>query len=63
MPDSSPDERPRSKQPSKDQTAAASPPEVAFDDLAHGSKEVLIEHRGQVYRLRATRNGGLILNK
>lgn len=36
---------------------------IGFDDLAHGQKEVLIEHLGQVYRLRATRNGGLILNK
>ncbi len=45
---------------------AASPepsPALSFDVLAQGSKEVLIEHFGQIYRLRATRNGGLILNK
>lgn len=28
-----------------------------------GANEVVITHRGQIYRLRATRNGGLILNK
>jgi hemin uptake protein HemP len=36
---------------------------LSFDDLAGGKKEVQIEYRGQIYRLRATRNGGLILNK
>lgn len=34
-----------------------------FEQLAAGAQEVLIEHRGQQYRLRVTRNGGLILNK
>jgi hemin uptake protein HemP len=42
------------------------PPErkaVAFETLAQGAKEVLIQYGGQVYRLRLTRNGKLILNK
>lgn len=34
-----------------------------FEQLSAGAQEVLIEHRGQQYRLRVTRNGGLILNK
>lgn len=34
-----------------------------FSQLAQGSHEVLVEHEGQIYRLRLTRNGKLILNK
>jgi hemin uptake protein HemP len=36
---------------------------VKFEDLAGGSAEVVIEHAGQTYRLRATKNGRLLLNK
>lgn len=36
---------------------------LRFLDLAGGRTEVQIEHRGQIYRLRVTRNGKLILNK
>lgn len=36
---------------------------LRFLDLAGGRPEVQIEHRGQIYRLRVTRNGKLILNK
>ncbi len=36
---------------------------ISFLDLARGRTEVQIEHRGQIYRLRVTRNGKLILNK
>ncbi len=39
------------------------PPRVSFESLAQGHSEVLIEFRGQLYRLRATRNSKLILNK
>jgi hemin uptake protein HemP len=39
------------------------PPLFFFEVLAQGCKEVLIDHNSQVYRLRATRNGKLILNK
>jgi hemin uptake protein HemP len=39
------------------------PPRVAFESMAGDRSEVFIEYRGQLYRLRATRNGKLILNK
>ena len=32
-------------------------------DLLQGAKEVLILHHGEIYRLRETRNGKLILGK
>lgn len=38
-------------------------PSFRFDALCEGSKEIIIEFLGQQYRLRATRNGKLILNK
>ena len=40
-------------------------PGPAFDsrDLMRGTREVLIRHGGQVYRLRHTRNDKLILVK
>jgi len=36
---------------------------VTFEEIAGGSAEVVIEHAGQTYRLRATKNGRLLLNK
>ena len=36
---------------------------VLFNEIAGGTAEVIIEHEGQRYRLRATRNGRLLLNK
>jgi len=36
---------------------------VMFSDIAGDTTEVIIEHEGQKYRLRATRNGRLLLNK
>ena len=39
------------------------PPTFQFDSLAGGAKEILIVHQAQVYRLRVTKNGKLILNK
>ena len=33
------------------------------EDLLQGQREVLIEHGDEVYRLRCTRNGKLILHK
>ncbi|MCA9174213.1 MAG: hemin uptake protein HemP [Planctomycetales bacterium] len=33
------------------------------DELLQGEKEVLISHHGEVYRLRETRNGKLLLGK
>ena len=34
-----------------------------FESLSHGCDEVQIEHAGQLYRLKRTRNGKLLLNK
>ncbi len=31
--------------------------------LFHGAREIHIEHNGEIYRLRITRQGKLILNK
>ena len=42
---------------------AGSPPLLDFEQLARGGKEVLIDFHSQIYRLRVTRNGKLILNK
>jgi len=39
------------------------PNRVTSEDLLAGNREVLIEHRGQVYRLQHTRNDRLILVK
>jgi hemin uptake protein HemP len=36
---------------------------VSFSVLAQGRSEITIEHDGQQYRLRATKNGKLLLNK
>lgn len=36
---------------------------VPFSRLAEGARELLIEHNGQIYRLRVTRNDKLILSK
>ena len=39
------------------------PEPIAADVLFRGRQEVLIRHQGEIYRLRITRNGKLILNK
>ena len=41
----------------------APPGSLIFTEIAHGANEILIEHHGQVYRLRLTRNDKLILSK
>ena len=38
-------------------------PQLRFLEIAQGHREILIEHLGQVYRLRVTRNEKLILQK
>lgn len=38
-------------------------PRVRSDDLLRGNRELVIEHRGEEYRLLRTRNDRLILNK
>lgn len=42
---------------------AHEPPRVSSDQLLRGAQEVLIEHRGALYRLRETSLGKLILTK
>lgn len=38
-------------------------PRLRSEDLFRSSQELIIEHQGQEYRLRLTRNDKLILNK
>lgn len=38
-------------------------PRLNSQDLFRGTHELIIEHHGQEYRLRLTRNDKLILNK
>ena len=45
------------------ESSPTNPPLVVFENLAQGSQEILIDFRSQIYRLRVTRNGKLILNK
>lgn len=58
-----PPEPPDQVPPAADPPTGPSKPSVAFDQLAQGQSEVLIEYQGQFYRLRSTRNGKLVLNK
>ncbi|MDY0021437.1 hemin uptake protein HemP [Arenimonas caeni] len=52
-------------QPDPNPSLARTPPATAFDsrELMRGTREVLIRHGDQVYRLRHTRNDKLILVK
>lgn len=38
-------------------------PRIAVEDLMKGNNEIIIEHRGEEYRLRVTSNSKLILTK
>ena len=60
--DSSSDTAQRANEPTSKSTQSA-PPLFYFEMMSRGGKEVLINHNDQVYRLRVTRNGKLILNK
>jgi hemin uptake protein HemP len=42
---------------------SAAQPRLRSQDLFRGTHELIIEHQGQEYRLRLTRNDKLILNK
>jgi hemin uptake protein HemP len=44
-------------------SSESSPPSINSADLLHGHRELLIHHEGEIYRLRLTRTGKLILNK
>lgn len=55
-------------EPIKNKVAAATDfrvnvPLIALKDLLKGGKECMIEHRGENYNLRLTRNNKLILTK
>ncbi len=41
----------------------ASKPRLKSEDLLGSGSELIIEHRGEEYRLKLTRNDKLILNK
>ena len=52
-----------------DRSASAGPPEgtghprLTSESLLRGARELLIEHQGELYRLRLTGNNKLILTK
>lgn len=48
---------------SKPQASAHSRVRLRSEELFRGRNELIIEHQGQEYRLRLTRNDKLILNK
>ena len=60
-----PDKQPAERKTSDraDVCHSRSVPVLDFDKYAEGGPEILVEFRNQRYRLRVTRNGGLILNK
>ena len=58
-----PKPHPHDTQPSTSAEASAPPRTIPSDELLKGMREVLIEHLGEYYRLRLTRNGKLILQK
>lgn len=43
--------------------APTGPRTIASEELFQGRRELLIRHAGEIYRLRITRNGKLILQK
>ena len=49
--------------PSSDQAGELRPLIVASDDLLQGRRELWIEHRGELYRLRVTSAGKLYMTK
>ena len=44
-------------------TGPSSPRRVRLEALMGGDRELIIEHRGEDYRLRLTSNGKLLLTK
>lgn len=44
-------------------TTGAGPQRIRSEDLLHGRQQIEIEHDGELYRLRLTRSGKLILTK
>ena len=54
---------PTDANPSNSKLGTAVARELTSVDLLQGSREVLIRHGDDLYRLRLTRNGKLILHK
>lgn len=54
-----------SEQPIREESLRSPSPlrEIDSSSLLQGEKEILIHHGGEVYRLRLTKNGKLILQK
>lgn len=50
-------------QPEPQSAAAPTPPALDSSQLLGGRKQVAINHGGELYSLRLTRNGKLILTK
>ncbi|HEY3964193.1 MAG TPA: hemin uptake protein HemP [Planctomycetaceae bacterium] len=59
--DNSPSLKPESQR--TDEPSAAPPVTLRSEELLRGGREILIQHANDVYRLRITRNGKLILTK
>lgn len=47
----------------RSQLQSSSKPRLKSEDLFRSGAELIIEHRGEEYRLKLTRNDKLILNK
>lgn len=61
--DSTPREVAVSPPDASEAASPLAPKSVRSDELLHGQRELLIIHEHEVYRLRVTRNGKLILTK
>jgi len=51
------------QRPQQDASRPAAKPRLQAATLLAGSREAIIEHAGEEYRLRLTKNGKLILTK
>ena len=63
QPPSQPDKPHQVEDSASKKAASLVPKIVPFENLAKCGDELWIEHRGQLYRLRATKAGKLILTK
>lgn len=55
--------KPRAERALSTFVSASHSAQIDSDDLLRGTRELLIRHGGEVYRLRHTRNDKLILTK
>ncbi|WP_374339928.1 hemin uptake protein HemP [Methyloversatilis sp.] len=60
---SQPDRPQPATQPAQQQQAATQPPTLDSTQILGGRTQVAINHGGELYSLRVTRNGKLILTK